>query len=766
MARPSGELTHTTRRKSSKLRESDASQSLIQLNDDALEKESRRSSNITDSKRQSIATVARETIRNSNKTINANISRENEAPILANFEQWMKLVKDNKINATNSWNFALIDYFHDMSLLKEGDGINFQKASYTLDGCVKIYTSRVDSVASETGKLLSGLADSDKKKKGTDNDDDGDAMNEGDSDGEGDAEKKQKKKRRAPKAESTLVKNEEQLQAKKLDLELSIDPLFRKMCADFDEGGAKGLLLNSLVIDKDGRVVFDGEVDYDSDDEEEEEEEGDDTDKKEEETTGASGHAAVDFGLLKTKYIPDLAELEPLEVCPSLKHLNSALTDPALFSSSIMKEVEENKQDTDRNINGNNDDSGNFMMDADDIDDGMNFDPGNDDEDMGFGGIDDGPPLLANDGEDAPPMPLDEGNDTSAQYGTTATGMNTAMVPSKDLMSYFDETLKKNWAGPQHWKIQKIRAGSLLADTTVTDANATTKKKQPAKEKEPFFIDFLSDEHDVDESVIFAEGGTSINIPRTQWKSKDKHLLPDDKHFTSKNLVKLFLKPKGTIRNSKIFGSQEPAQGDVDADEHFWANHYQQANNPEDQVEGNYDANFFQGDDDEGALPLADFGDDDYDVPPSDVPSSDLPANGGDLKDQLLMASRRARPEYVNYAKSAKKVNIKLLKDNIWNVMKMEDTPQPPPEEAEEQQQPEQQQEESPAQEETREFKDIVQDLKSVYPPQQMSEISTSFCFICVLHLANEKGLTIEGTPNYDNLYIHKDPGANLSDSF
>lgn len=85
-------------------------------------------------------------------------------PILANFEEWMKMATDNKINATNSWNFALIDYFHDMSLLKEGDGVNFQKASCTLDGCVKIYTSRVDSVATETGKLLSGLADSRDRK--------------------------------------------------------------------------------------------------------------------------------------------------------------------------------------------------------------------------------------------------------------------------------------------------------------------------------------------------------------------------------------------------------------------------------------------------------------------------------------------------------------------------------------------------------------------------------------------------------------------------
>ena len=64
------------------------------------------------------------------------------------------------MNANNSWNFALIDYFHEMTFLRDGDSINFQKASCTLDGCVKIYTSRVDSVATETGKLLSGLADS------------------------------------------------------------------------------------------------------------------------------------------------------------------------------------------------------------------------------------------------------------------------------------------------------------------------------------------------------------------------------------------------------------------------------------------------------------------------------------------------------------------------------------------------------------------------------------------------------------------------------
>ena len=85
-----------------------------------------------------------------------------------------------------------------MSLLKEGDSVNFQKASCTLDGCVKIYTSRVDSVATETGKLLSGLADSStSKRQGRrrgEEEDEGAEGSDGEGDGEGEGRQKAKKK--------------------------------------------------------------------------------------------------------------------------------------------------------------------------------------------------------------------------------------------------------------------------------------------------------------------------------------------------------------------------------------------------------------------------------------------------------------------------------------------------------------------------------------------------------------------------------------------
>lgn len=142
-----------------------------------------------------------------------------------------------------------------MSLLRNNNdnSINFQRASYTLDGCVKIWTSRVDSVGTETGKLLSNLAN---ERRDVEDGEEGDLENQ-----DGTGQNQGTRKRKAHRSESTLAKNPAQLRSKKLDLEFRVDPLFRKTCADFDEGGAQGLLMNhlSLGVGTDGslRVVFD-----------------------------------------------------------------------------------------------------------------------------------------------------------------------------------------------------------------------------------------------------------------------------------------------------------------------------------------------------------------------------------------------------------------------------------------------------------------------------------------------------------------------------
>lgn len=53
--------------------------------------------------------------------------------------------------------------------------------------------------------------------------------------------------------------------------------------------------------------------------------------------------------------------------------------------------------------------------------------------------------------------------------------------------------------------------------------------------------------------------------------------------------------------------------------------------------------------------------------------------------------------------------------------------------------------------------------LQKVYPKPAMNDISTSFCFISLLHLANEKGLVINTTEGLMELDIRKDWNADLS---
>ena len=55
---------------------------------------------------------------------------------------------------------------------------------------------------------------------------------------------------------------------------------------------------------------------------------------------------------------------------------------------------------------------------------------------------------------------------------------------------------------------------------------------------------------------------------------------------------------------------------------------------------------------------------------------------------------------------------------------------------------------------EGRQFSQVISGLQKSYPKDKMEEISTSFCFICLLHLANEQGLKLQapssGAPDDD----------------
>lgn len=645
-------------------------------------------------------------------------------PLLANFEEWMKMATDNKINATNSWNFALIDYFHDMSLLKEGDGVNFQKASCTLDGCVKIYTSRVDSVATETGKLLSGLADSGDNKKKKGENEEGEESEEEVEDEDGVVRKKPK--RRAQRSsEATLASSFSALQLKKFELEFAVDPLFKKASADFDEGGAKGLLLNHLAIDSQGRIVFDSSDDAgDASDQGEKrrrkgdlvEEEELEPDSMVETTIGEveeeEEDIEIDVGALGAKFFPNLDILEEQDICPSLKNFD--LGDASgTMDIPFLKAPEDWRQEKDKSEENGavGDKSGIFLDDDnpigfDDDDDGLlgNFDlPA----DTGFGeggeawardaaietrmrvhdGGFDNDGMEGGDGEDGDGMGVGAFDPETGEYVVSMDRNGKNQGGHNDILSYFDEALQKNWAGPEHWRIRKIK-----------DINKPASATKTRKEKEPFEIDFLSPLSATLAETIYtpATSNTVISLPKKDWKSKSRNLLPDDKHFNSKQLLRLFLKPKARMgsrrsgfgQKTTTFGqSKEEDAPEGEMDEAFWARKEGPIGVDDDAApQGDYDANFFQDD----GLPMAGGMDDEDDIEFADArdhfsPGAEEGGEGGmaginnllnathivegedgAFGNQLVTQSRRLRPEYVAYARVAKKVDVRRLKEEIW----------------------------------------------------------------------------------------------------
>ncbi|KAK9369397.1 condensin complex subunit 2/barren [Lipomyces kononenkoae] len=723
-------------------------------------------------------------------------------PNLSNFEEWMKLATDNKINATNSWNFALIDYFHDMSLLKEGDGINFQKASCTLDGCVKIYTSRIDSVVTETGKLLSGLTENSSKLRKKDDENDVTDSADDEDDNSEEHEEGTKKAKRRVRSEATLVTDFSAIQLKKLDLEFSVDPLFKKASADFDEGGAKGLLFNHLSIDNSGRVVFDTS----------EESQANPLENAE---SNLHGHCKeLDLGSLRDRYFSDiLDDLDSKFISPSLKDFEFPADPNAVpldipFLRSYNDDVPEIGSNNLRDDYGGNDDSIHYPVDQPIDGEGMSMIK----EEFGNGGD-----LWLSNIRSGSELPeFDKGfvngvdGDVDEEFGNTDNPgsyilhfvKNQAEEDENGILAYFDDNIKKNWTGLQHWRIQKARK----------DAQGTKKLQQPRqpRKKEELTIDFF-DDADVDEDAIFEQGNPSSTLlPKTQWRSETRNLLQEETNFNPKDLFRLFLKPRVQLhfrkpgeRSTKGGTNTLPSRT---SDTGLQANndvgnpdHYDDCPQSLDADEGRpqiYDANFFNDDafgpglanDDRSFVDAAESLDDySTDISLADGDSSEnhtmVPAdatinNDGNLTtfirreeaqeefefgSQLVLNSgRKFKTDYVNYARVAKKVDVKKLKDNLWKSLDY-DRPSPQEKTADEALDATGHTSLSPevlVEQEPKYLSDIVSSLKDMYPAKAMADISTSFCFICLLHLANEKGLDIKNNENFTDLTIRRDLAA------
>lgn len=685
-----------------------------------------------------------------------------------NYDEWMKMATDNKINVNNTWSFALIDYFHDMSLLRNPDsegGINFQKASCTLDGCVKIWTSRVDSVATETGKLLSGLAE-ETNNIANQIDDEEDEEDPGDESG-----LKAPKKARVRSTNSTsLVDFNEKIKVKELELEFTVDPLFKKTCADFDEGGSGGILMSHLSIDSSMTIIFDASGKPFS-------QNSNDDAPPMQDAVEDDLQPLIDVSKLKSTFLDSIDSFQARAICPCLSNFKFSTTDcvqsfEGLAALANVSEKFPAPPPVDNAINDTGDDffnsnespnlgEDNFHLpDPEDVDDeavdiGAAFNPG---------GAPNQRDLL---------MALVDDNSKHGESGQTFFGQE-----STGMFDYFDKSMKKSWAGPEHWKLRRTVAFKSRDDENQTTTNRTK------REKSLFSFDFLKP-LESNRKAIFQTSSASLTLPgykppkpKSQRKmikkivgskaaigSKqmlEQHCLPDDMHFNASQLLRFDMKPKTTFSmRVKASGSVAHNPG-ADIDENYWArtaaaavaqHNADQANPEEDSTEGiPFATQFFQDEADD----QPDF-EEEFDNPVGSVAPIEVDADGklndSNVKEDendLIAATQnlnvRARPEFVTYAKKAKRVDVKKLKENIWR--ELEDlTIQTNPEvqKSKDHDQDERMQTDSEGTEQkTKTFTKVINGLRTMYPQDKMEEISTSFCFICLLHLANEKGLRIQ----------------------
>ncbi|KAL1560839.1 condensin complex subunit 2-like [Salvia divinorum] len=445
-------------------------------------------------------------IRRKPTVVSTSVSPDNESclgkdQILDLFHNCIKLASENK----NTWELSLIDHLCEIIKVEDDDGdteTNFQKASCTLEAGVKIYSMRVDSVHSEAYKVLGGI-----NRVGLEDEKDG-AVEDGNvTAGKGeDDEKKEQGRKLSPL--STLEPSFASINVKKFDVAFVVDPLYHQTSAQFDEGGAKGLLLNNLGVYGNCQVLFDSlEV----------------PGKCSSPMARDAGAEIIDLSFASEcieQMVSDM--LKSSEISPSLGAIVNQLDrdDPRHSHSFSPGQVNESP---DRDDDVSADTFGDYGAWDDDRDDQSSV-------------IDE--EAIHNHDTTFPsqhevPYVVDE---QSNAYDPDEDD-RTEEVDGYLFLSLGFSTKQNAWAGPNHWKFRKTKEPEVPAEES-----GPPKAKKMKSKKVDLDIDF-SNSIDTDISQLIAppKNPKSLLLPANRAPCNTR--LPEDCHYQPEDLVKLFLLP-------------------------------------------------------------------------------------------------------------------------------------------------------------------------------------------------------------------------------
>ncbi|KAI3457351.1 hypothetical protein Pfo_014014 [Paulownia fortunei] len=428
--------------------------------------------------------------------------------ILELFQNCIKLASENKINQKNTWELNLIDHLCEIIKVEEENDAetNFQKASCTLEAGVKIYSMRVDSVHSEAYKVLGGI-----NRVGQEDEQDHVVEDANISTEQGESnEKKEQGRKLSPL--STLESSFAAINVKKFDVAFVVDPLYHQTSAQFDEGGAKGLLLNNLGVYANCRVLFDSlEV----------------PGKCLSPVSQCEGEETIDLSFAREcieQMVLDM--LNKSEISPSLMAIVNQFDKddrrPSESYSSGQSSSGQVNESPDRNVDLDGDTFGNTgTWDFDHDDQASVVDEGTYDQDTNFPSQQEVPDLA----------------DEQLNVHDADEDDRFEEVDSYLFLSLGFPAKQNAWAGPNHWKYRKVKDPEVPAME-----NGSPKPKKTKNKKADLDIDF-SNAMDTDMSHIFAapKNPKSLLLPANRAPCNTK--LPEDCHYQPEDLVKLFLLP-------------------------------------------------------------------------------------------------------------------------------------------------------------------------------------------------------------------------------
>ncbi|XP_065601206.1 condensin complex subunit 2 isoform X3 [Cyrtonyx montezumae] len=598
-----------------------------------------------------------------------------------------------KINTKNVFGLHLIDYMTDVLKQKDSEMTNFKMAAGTIDASVKIYAVRVDAVHADTYKILGGLGKESAPTK------DMGSPEEEDSAASVSAKRVQTKKKHSFK---TIEQNLNNINVSETNRRCEVDPMFQKTAASFDECSTAGIFLTSLRTQScHSELLFDSKI--------------------------------VPLPSSETLVLPssdpvkvtDLKLL--LEKCVLKRPIYSSLADFLFMQwdaesheqsvSALLDKFKKSDQVFDINAERDSDEE-------DDVpalsDDNFNTDYPRSIMTEKIGEFTESKSFTAV----CESRRTDAGPFGEGDIGTMC--LHLSMKPGE--YSYFSPRTLSMWAGPEHWRFKPRHKSS------------TEKENKKRNAKKAFEVNF---DEDVDFEMYFRKTKAALTLSKSILENQNvkSTTLPADFNYSPNNIIQLFLKP-----DVKLFRLPEPGSS-LDHEDEIGEYDY---NNPNDTSNFCPAAQAEDSDDDNiqfmGQTELSLTHPEGQDHKLDGVDGTDITMYG---ELNLIAEPQKVNKIAIQYAKIAKKMDMKRLKQNMWDLIDIQENTAAEIEDVEKQ---------SDASVVTGEkaFSSITKELIHRLPSVMAENLSVPLAFACLLHLANEKNLKLSGTEDLSDVIVRQ----------